>query len=247
MFGGVGEDLVDGGEGNNWLAGYGGRDTVVAGAGDDLLIGAYFDGELSVGFIGDGAGDTLSGGTGSNRFFVPGSASPNGLGASFFNGLGSTQPITVSKATSAGLTIATATIEDGDLITVAFGADVITDWNAGAGNNTLDTGIGNNLQVGNVNVPQNMSFGNLYNGGAASNGNFAVRGFYTERFNDQGQFVVNNNGTDIAVWTNYGGTQFNAGTVVNGVESFTSSVNNFTILRGVSTTVTVTANEFVAL
>ena len=253
MFGGVGEDLVDGEEGDDWLAGYGGRDEVVGGIGDDLIIGAYFDGELSVGFIGDAAGDTLSGGTGSNRFFVPGSASGRGVGASFFNTLGSTGNITVTSAGPSTTTnsVGVATISNGDFITVAFGADVITDWNAGAGNNVLDTSIGNNLQVGNAGAAQ-MSFGNLYGGtvggvATGTQGNFAVRGFYTERFNDQGQFVVNQNGTDIAVWTNYTGGQFTQAGDVDSQQVFTSSVSNFTILKGVSTTVVVTANEFVAL
>ncbi len=244
MFGGVGEDLVDGGNGDDWLAGYGGRDEVVGGNGNDLIIGAYFDGELSVGFIGDGAGDTLSGGVGSNRFFIPGSGSPRGVGASFFNGLGSTQNILVTKTTTGSVATASATIENGDFITVGFGADVITDWNAGAGNNTLDTGIGNNLLVGAT--AAQMSLGVLYDGATSnvSANNFAVRGFYTERFNEQGQFVVNANGTDIAVWTNYG-SEF--GTVTSPTNVLTSSVSNFTILKGVSTSVVVTANEFVAL
>jgi len=240
QFGGVGEDLVAGNDGDDWLAGYGGRDEVVGGNGDDLIIGAYFDGELSVGFIGDGAGDTLSGGVGSNRFFIPGASSPVGIGGTFTNGLGSTQNLVLTKTTTGQVTTATATIENGDFISVAFGADVITDWNAGAGNNVLDTGIGNNLNVGTP-VARDMSLGALY----SSNGNFAVRGFYTERFNETGEFVVNANGNDIAVWTAYGTT----GQLVPSTRDnvFNSSISNFTVLRGVSTTVTVTANEFVAI
>nr|WP_303246132.1 calcium-binding protein [Synechococcus sp. HK05] len=247
IFGGGGEDFIDGGEGNNWLAGYAGRDEIVAGAGDDLLIGAYFDADLSVGFVGDAVGDVLTGGTGSNRFFIPGSdavvARQGFLGGG--NTLGSTGVITLTLAPTTGptaaATAANAVITNGDFITVSFGADVITDWNAGSGNNVLDTGFGNDLQAPTIGAV-NMSLGENYN----QTGNFAVRGFYSEvNATELGQFVVNQNGTDIAVWTNYDGGQFISGAAT--AASINSSVNNFTILRGVSNSVTLTANEFVAV
>jgi len=245
IFGGVNEDTIDGGANDDWLAGYGGRDTIFGGTGDDVVIGAYFDGELSVGTIGDGAGDTLSGGTGSNRFYVPGTGAPRAIGGLGFatNGVGSTSNIIVTD--QEGSTAASAAISNGDLITVAFGADVITDWTSGAGNNVLDTGLGDNLRVftpGTAAGIAAMSLGADYNNATTTANNFAVRGFYTERVNEVGQFVVNQSGPDIAVWTNYSGTAFGTS-----ASPFGSSVNNFTVLKGVGTSVTVTANEFVAV
>jgi hypothetical protein len=251
VFGGAGEDEIAGGDGADWLAGYANRDVLVGGSGNDLLIGAYFDGDLSVGFIGDGAGDFLSGGTGANRFFVPGSSAVRSIGQVAGNTLGSTQSITLTKNNGGTATgTAAITVAEGDLLTANFGADVITDWNAGSGANSLDTGIGNNLVVGNPATPANMSFAARYSGTTAAGtfGNYAVRGFYTERANEVGQFVVNNAGPDIAVWTNYTGTQFNAAvTAGNATASYTSSIDNFTVLRGAGTSVVVTANEFVAI
>ena len=244
IFGGVGEDLIEGGSGDDWLAGYGGRDVVVGGTGDDLVIGAYYDAQLSAGFVGDGAGDILSGGTGSNRFFIPGAES-RFRSTDFFNGnpLGSTQSIVVvDQADALGVV---GTISDGDTLFVAFGADVITDWNSG-NSNVLDTGLGNTL-AGDFVFGGNefMSLGEFYNDFETGN-NYAVRGFYQERGADEeGRFVVNQFGSDIAVWTNYFGDAFPEDEF--GIIPIPSLADNLTILQGVPTTTVVTANEFVSI
>ena len=247
IFGGIGDDLIEGNDADDWLAGYGGRDEIFGGKGNDLIIGAYYDGDLSAGFVGDGAGDFLSGGTGSNRFFIPGSentfvsASAGLFGV--FGFLGSTQPVFLVENPTDGLDFI---ISDGDTFLVEFGADVITDWNSGSGNNVLDTSVGNDLQVTSpFFAPEIMSLGSFYNVGEDTNAfNFAVRGFYTERFGEEGQFVVNALGTDIAVWTNYLGNQFAQDSFNN---SGLSTVDNFTVLLDVPVNSFLTANEFVAV
>jgi hypothetical protein len=245
IFGGIGEDLIAGNENDDWIAGYGGRDELFGGKGDDLVIGAYYDAELSVGFIGDGAGDLLSGGTGSNRFFVPGSESQF-ITTNFFPGnpLGSTQPVVVSdQVDEFGFG---GTISDGDVLFVAFGADVITDWNAGAGANVLDTGIGNSLagDFGVFGGNPFMSLGEFYNSFEFGD-NYAVRGFYTERFNESGEFTVSQFGTDIAVWTNYFGDGFPEDEF--GIIPLESAIDNLTVLQNVPSNTVLTANEFVSI
>jgi len=251
IFGGAGEDEIAGNDGADWLAGYGGRDLIEGGKGDDLLIGAYYDGEINipgvvegVGFIGDGAGDVLSGGTGSNRFFVPGSQSSFGFGGQFANGLGSTFKAVLNFDTfEAGTSIA-GTISDGDEFLIPFGADVITDWNSGT-DNVLDTGLADTLAVGGA--IQDMSLFSDYNGEVPDN--FAVRGFYKENFGELGQFIVSQFGSDIAVWTNYSGEDVylpvtdDEGFQISGY----SDVDNFTVLKDVPFTTTLTPNEFVAV
>jgi Ca2+-binding RTX toxin-like protein len=236
IFGGAGDDLVGGDEGDDWIAGYAGRDTIEGGNGDDLVIGAYFDGQLSAGFVGDGAGDTLSGGTGSNRFFIPGALSAEVSGF-FVNPLGSTFFVNLVENPDDALD---GIISNGDLFSVDNGADVIVDWNSGAGNNVLDTTLGNTLAA--FAGDPLMSFGFEYDGEV---NNFAVRGFYTERFNEIGEFTVSEFGTDIAVWTNYTGEDVFGGLGPDVVVP--TLVSNLTILKDVPTTTVVTANEFVAI
>lgn len=237
MFGGIGEDLVAGDNGDDWLAGYGNRDEVIGGNGDDVIIGAYFDGQLSAGFVGDAAGDTLSGGNGSNTFFVP------GTGSAFISGfvtnpLGSTGFVTLTEPLDDALV---GQISNGDLLAVNFGADVITDWTAG--DNVLNTGLADSLEAAFDGSPA-MSFGFDYDGVPLQN--YAVRGFYTERFNELGEFTVSEFGTDIAVWTNYSGTDVFDGLDPADGFSFDTFVDNLTILKNVPTTAFVSANQFVA-
>jgi hypothetical protein len=230
VFGGAGEDLLIGESGQDWLSGYADRDTLEGGTEGDILIGAYFDGQLAEGFIGDGAGDTLTGGTGANLFFIP------GVGSAFVSGfivndLGSTAFVELDENPDDGLD---NIISNGDILAVEDGADVITDWTASAGSNLLNTGLGDNLAAFPGGDPA-MSLGFEYDDGTGFGSNYAVRGFYVERFNEFGEFTVSSAGTDIAVWTNYTGDGFEFG-----------EISNLTILQNVPTTVVLTANQFVA-
>jgi Ca2+-binding RTX toxin-like protein len=230
VFGGAGEDVLTGESGQDWLSGYADRDTLVGGTEGDILIGAYFDGQLAEGFIGDGAGDTLTGGTGANLFFIP------GVGSAFVSGfivndLGSTDFVQLDENPDDGLD---NIISNGDILAVEDGADVITDWTASAGSNLLNTGLGDNLAAFPGGDPA-MSLGFEYDDGTGFGSNYAVRGFYVERFNELGEFTVSAGGTDIAVWTNYTGDGFEFG-----------EISNLTILQNVPTTVVLTANQFVA-
>ncbi len=242
IFGGGGQDEIFGNDGDDWLAGYANRDIISGGNGDDLIIGAYYDAQLSAGFVGDGAGDTLSGGTGANRFFVPGSESAF-LSGFFVNPIGSTRAIDLIDlpevvVEDGEFVEVFGTISEGDEFFVDFGADVITDWNAGP--NALVTGVGGTLATDANLFPELMSLGFAYNEFGSEN--YAVRGFYTERFNEAGQFTVSANGTDIAVWTNYTGDQF-----AFTEEGIFSSVDNLTILQDVPTTGFLSANQFVTV
>jgi len=239
-FGGAGEDEIFGDDGADWLAGYAGRDTISGGNDSDLIIGAYYDAQLSAGFVGDGAGDTLSGGTGSNRFFIPGSGSAFVSGF-IVNPLGSTDFVTLSEPLDDAFV---GVISNGDLLSVNNGADVIIDWEAGNGTNVFDTGVGNTLATNFFGDPL-MSFGQPYDDGFGLQ-NYAVRGFYTERFNEIGEFTVSEFGTDIAVWTNYTGFDVFNGSTPGALDVFTF-VDNLTVLKNVPTTTIVTSNQFVAI
>jgi hypothetical protein len=110
--GGNGFNILNGGAGNDIIIGGTGVDTVVAGAGNDVIsTGAGND------VITGGAGaDTMTGGAGADRFV---------------------QALGDSVASSAQ-TFVGAVIAVGDTITFGNGVDVITDFTAGAGGDTVD-------------------------------------------------------------------------------------------------------------
>jgi len=229
-FGGAGSDEIFGDDGADWLSGYANDDEIFGGKGNDVIIGAYYDGELEAGFIGDAEGDLLSGGTGANRFYIPGSYADRTLG------LGSTGFVTFVEDQfdfqNFGL------LSQGDEFIIPNGADVITDWNAGAGSNAFDTLLPNTL----ANVfadPFLMSLGAPVGGlfdQFANVNNFAVRGQYSEFADGDGLFVISEFGTDIAVWTDFFGFD-----LVDGL------VSNFTVIEDAGLTTTITPNQFVTI
>ncbi|HHG2225089.1 MULTISPECIES: calcium-binding protein [unclassified Synechococcus] len=162
--GGDGDDSIQGNDGDDFLVGAEGRDTVEGGNGSDVVYGGRNDRE----------GDTLSGGTGGNRFVSRDDDS-------------ATYNVTAPGA-------GTSRLGNGFQFTWGGGGvDVITDWSsASAGTNVIDTGIIGQLVIGNQGAA-NMSF-NASGTLAPFNSNIAIRGFFSA---DSQSFVTAQFGSDI--------------------------------------------------
>jgi Ca2+-binding RTX toxin-like protein len=172
VIGGRGDDSIEGGSGDDIVNGGDGRDIINAGDGADVINGGSFD----------YAGDTMSGGTGSNRFVGQDNSSDS---------------YTVSNFGSQDF------LTNGIIFTWnQGGVDIITDWqSAAAGTNVIDTGlIGNLLGDGQT----DMSFGE--SASFAGQKNIAIRGFYAN-----GQFATAENGADILITQAFGSKQWDAG------------------------------------
>ncbi len=178
MVGGTGNDSVTGGDGDDSVTGGDGDDFLVGGDGSDIVEGGI-GADVVYGGRDDREGDSLSGGTGANRFVSRDDDSDS-------------YTVDVPKS--------------GTRLTNGFifswnsgGVDVITDWSsASAGTNVIDTGIIGNL-IGNGDA--NMSFGNF----VADNSNIAVRGTFGV---DSLTFVTNEFGSDILITSTVSNTGF---------------------------------------
>lgn len=175
IHGGAGRDTINGGTEADYLSGGDGRDVIDGGKGDDIISGASLRTNV---FFGDGIGDTLSGGTGSNVFAIFPDSSAF---AAFFDD-------NPDGVISQGDTL--------DTLGVANAFDVITDWAAAAATNLFTTGIAGFATFANPTfIGANMSLGAISLLGL----NYAVQGDYNAA---EGVFVVNQfGGSDIAVWT----------------------------------------------
>jgi hypothetical protein len=142
-------------------------------------------------------------------------------------------------------------INGGDTVTLNSGFDVITDWAAGAGSNTLATGAAG-LVLGDFNLQGNQSWGfDLITPGFPNlpttyiNGqqlNFAVRGTWRVNANGTESFEVAatpTGGEDILVATAtidinvYAATATNPGSPLQNLVNSFNSVTNWTVLDNV--------------
>jgi Ca2+-binding RTX toxin-like protein len=161
--GGDGDDSIQGNDGDDFLVGGDGRDTVEGGNGADVVYGGRDDRE----------GDSLSGGTGGNRF-----VSRDNDSATY----------TVDFTESTSRIIGGTTFRWG-----SGGVDVITDWtSASAGVNVIDTGLISNLDgSGTFQMSLDASTTDI-----DTRTNLALRGFFSA---DTQAFTVNEFGNDILI------------------------------------------------
>jgi Ca2+-binding RTX toxin-like protein len=130
LWGGAGNDTIDGNEGNNQLDGGAGDDRIIAGEGDNLIWGGLGNDQVYTGngknVISAGEGnDLIIGGSGNDLIFAgEGDDILNGgLGVNYLNGGAGKDTFSILSAGIVGLnnTIADFTI-GGDIIAI-FGGD----------------------------------------------------------------------------------------------------------------------------
>jgi len=200
--GGVGVDTIDGGSANDVITtGDGATNAVDGNGGNDAITGGSGRDDLS----GDAGNDTITGGTGADSL-------SGGTGIDDFTAIAGQSVVLTAETVTEAAVAATETITFGN------GLDIITDFNAGANGDTVDTVAAPITGIG-VNMTGDTSAASYFLSGAfvAGTGVFTI--------------AADGTGADTLIFNGDAGanlTAINSFTLLQNVDSDNLVAGNFT-------------------